>query len=942
LTHFFACCGATLIHFTHRRVTWEISAMPAWIPEVNHIFAKALEIAASEERQAFLQQACHGNVELRFRVDAMLAAHESAGSFLESPAAEINATAADSASEAHGGHIGPYELLQQLGEGGMGRVWVAEQQDPVHRRVALKVIKAGMDSAYVIARFEQERQALAMMDHPNIAKVLDAGATSEGRPYFVMELVKGVPLTQYCDEEHLTPSERLELFIPVCQAVQHAHQKGVIHRDLKPSNVLIALYDGKPVPKVIDFGVAKATAQRLTDRTVFTEVGQIVGTLEYMAPEQAELNNLDIDTRADIYSLGVILYELLTGSPPLTAKEMRGAAFTEMLRIIREVEPPKPSTKLSSSKELPAIAANRKLEPARLAKLVHGELDWIVMKALEKDRNRRYVTANSFAMDLQRYLSHEPVQACPPAAAYRLRKFVQRNRLSVMAVAGVILALVVGILGTSTGLLRALAAEKLAGDRLQRAEQAELQATNERNAAMTAETKATREAAIARAVTSFLQTDLLEMADPAFQVRDEFPVDPDVKLRTLVDRAERRVEERFRGQPEVEAAIRRTLASVFAGVGHFARAAEQFSKVRALQEETLGTDHPDTLMTLLSLAETLDSSGRREEALPLAEKAFQLLKSKVGEDDQRTLRAMSNLGATYMNVGRTAEALTVLREAHRRMCSKIGEDDPFTLNCLGTIALLSLKESLTPLEEVVRLQKVKLGLKDRNTMSSMYWLANAYLISGRVAEGVSLCEHVLKLDKEVYGADHPQTACSMRLLGKAFVKTDRLPEAMPLLEEALRLHRAKPGPKHSITLDSLDALAQGHLAAKHPEKAASLFKESLAILEQAEPNGWRTQITKLKLGTALVSQKKYAEAEPLLREGYEGMERREAMIPPPVKVRLTEALDRLVRLYEANGQKDQADKWRQKLAEQKKKESELRRQDPEVKSPKAKRKPKSA
>jgi serine/threonine protein kinase len=280
----------------------------------------------------------------------------------------------------------------------MGTVYVAQQEHPVKRRVALKIIKSGMDSAHVIARFEQERQALALMDHPNIAKVLDAGTTQNGLPYFVMELVKGIPITKFCDQERLTPRERLELFIPVCHAVQHAHQKGIIHRDLKPSNVIIALYDGKPVPKVIDFGVAKATSQKLTEGTVFTEVGQMVGTLEYMAPEQAELNNLDIDTRADIYALGVVLYELLTGSPPFTGKQLRSAAFSEMLRMIREVEPPKPSTKLSSSDELPGIAAKRKLEPKRLTRLIQGDLDWIIMKCLEKERGRvRAIACGSFS-----------------------------------------------------------------------------------------------------------------------------------------------------------------------------------------------------------------------------------------------------------------------------------------------------------------------------------------------------------------------------------------------------------------------------------------------------------------------------------------------------------------------------------------------------------------
>ena len=309
-------------------------------------------------------------------------------------------------TESLGTVIGPYKLIEQIGEGGMGSVWMAQQTEPVKRLVAVKLIKAGMDSRQVIARFEAERQALALMDHPNIARVLDGGTTSGGRPYFVMDLVKGMPITRYCDEHHLTPRQRLELFIPVCQAVQHAHQKGIIHRDLKPSNVLVALYDGKPVPKIIDFGVAKAAGQQLTDKTLVTGFGAIVGTLEYMSPEQAEVNQLDIDTRSDIYSLGVLLYELLTGSPPFSRKELTEAGMLEMLRVIREQEPSKPSTKLSTADGLPTLAANRGTEPAKLTKLVRGELDWIVMKALEKDRNRRYETANGFAMDVQNGAEH--------------------------------------------------------------------------------------------------------------------------------------------------------------------------------------------------------------------------------------------------------------------------------------------------------------------------------------------------------------------------------------------------------------------------------------------------------------------------------------------------------------------------------------------------------
>ncbi len=440
------------------------------LPEES-IFAQALEMESATERAAFLDRACGDNAALRAGVEALLRATQKSGDILDLP--ENAAETADLPSgERPGTVIGPYKLIEAIGEGGMGSVWMAQQTEPVKRLVALKLIKPGMDSRQVIARFEAERQALALMDHPNIARVFDGsttkgepGGVSPGRPYFVMELVKGVPLTKYCDEHRLTPKQRLELFVPVCQAIQHAHQKGIIHRDIKPSNVLVALYDGKPVPKVIDFGVAKATGQQLTDRTLVTGFGAVVGTLEYMSPEQAELNQLDIDTRSDIYSLGVLLYELLTGTTPLERRRLKEAALMEVLRLIREEEPPRPSTRLSTTDELPSVAANRGLEPKKLSGLVRGELDWIVMKALDKDRNRRYETANGFAMDIQRYLADEPVHACPPSAWYRFRKMVRRNKaaMTMVAVFSIALLIAVAALSLSTVLTsRSYAAEKAA------------------------------------------------------------------------------------------------------------------------------------------------------------------------------------------------------------------------------------------------------------------------------------------------------------------------------------------------------------------------------------------------------------------------------------------------------------------------------------------------
>jgi eukaryotic-like serine/threonine-protein kinase len=426
------------------------------VHDVEAIFLAALDKTTPQGRVAYVEATCVGNPKLLWRVRELLSCHDGAQGLLDAPppGLELGSTVdSPPSSEQPGVAIGPYKLLQQIGEGGMGTVYMAEQTRPVHRKVALKVIKPGMDTRHVIARFEAERQALTVMDHVNITRVLDAGATESGRPYFVMELIHGVPITRYCDENRLTPRERLELFVPVCRAIQHAHQKGIIHRDIKPSNVMITRYDGKPVPKVIDFGVAKATEQPLTERTLFTQYGTMVGTLEYMSPEQAEINQLDIDTRSDIYSLGVLLYELLTGSPPFTRKDSKAAGLLETLRMIREQEPTKPSTKLSTAEGLPTLATNRGMEPEKLRKLVRGELDWIVMRCLEKDRSRRYETASSLAADVERYLHDEPVRACPPSTWYRFRKFARRNRRAVATASAAALVAMLAVAGLVTSTL---------------------------------------------------------------------------------------------------------------------------------------------------------------------------------------------------------------------------------------------------------------------------------------------------------------------------------------------------------------------------------------------------------------------------------------------------------------------------------------------------------
>jgi WD40 repeat protein/serine/threonine protein kinase len=423
--------------------------------DIEAVLAELIQQPA-DERADFLAHFCGADETLRNRLERLLGAYQRSGSVLEAPALNLMLSSdATNPIEEVGTVLGPYRLLQQIGEGGMGVVYMADQLHPVSRRVAVKVVKPGMDTKEVVARFEAERQALAMMDHPHIARVFDASQTETGRPYFVMELVKGIPITQFCDEHCLTTRQRLELFIPVCEAVQHAHQKGIIHRDLKPSNVLVALFDGKPVPKVIDFGIAKALNQKLTQHTLFTQFGQLVGTYEYMSPEQAQFNQLDIDTRSDVYSLGVLLYELLTDSPPFSRERLRSAAFDELVRIIREEEPPAPSTRISTSQVLAEIATKRKTPARVLNQLIQGDLDWITMKALEKDRGRRYKTAASFGDDIRRYLKNEPVEACPPSTWYQLRKFAARRRRHVVAATAVLVVMTLGIIATSVAAYQA-------------------------------------------------------------------------------------------------------------------------------------------------------------------------------------------------------------------------------------------------------------------------------------------------------------------------------------------------------------------------------------------------------------------------------------------------------------------------------------------------------
>jgi eukaryotic-like serine/threonine-protein kinase len=801
--------------------------MPIPPNQAKAVFDQAVELTDPVARAACIDRECAGNPALRERVEELLRAHAEAGSFLAHPpaAAAGGPMTTDQPTPDPAGTVlaGRYKLLEEIGEGGMGAVWMAQQTEPVKRLVAVKLIKPGMDSRQVVARFGAERQALALMDHPNIAKVHDAGATDGGRPYFVMELVRGVPITKYCDDHHLTPRQRLELFLPVCQAVQHAHQKGIIHRDIKPSNVLVALYDGRPVPKVIDFGVAKAAGQPLTEKTLVTGFGAIVGTLEYMSPEQAEVNQLDIDTRSDIYSLGVLLYELLTGSPPFSRKELEKVGLLEMLRVIREREPSKPSTKLSSSDALPTLSANRGTEPTKLTKLVRGELDWIVMKALEKDRNRRYETANGFAMDVQRYLADEAVQACPPSVGYRLRKFVRRNRGPVLAAALLVLSLVAGIVGTTWGLVRATRAAE--AERLAKRDTEEQKENAVRSAA-----EARAKEAEANAVVKFFEDTILAAGRPKGELGG---LGHDVSLRDAVRASLPSLGTSFRDQPLVEARLRMALEITFRSLGDAVQAAEQGEQATALCIRHLGPDHHDTLRCMNNLAYCYTDLNRHAEAVKLHERALAAWRRVRPPDHQDTLRGMISLANSYAAANRPAEALQLREDTLAAQKRVLPPDHPDTLTTMNNLAnsyavLDRPADALKLREETLAARRRVLPPDHPDTLMSMNNLANSYADLNRHAEALKLREETLAARRRVLPPDHPDTLKSMNNLAYSYTDLDRFAEAVKLHEEIVAARRRVLPPDHPDTLMSMFNLASGYAVLKRHTESVLLHEETLA------------------------------------------------------------------------------------------------------------------
>ncbi|HET6325267.1 MAG TPA: serine/threonine-protein kinase [Planctomycetaceae bacterium] len=805
-------------------------------PPIDEIFLVALGKSTPRERDAFLDDVCRDNAELRRQVERLLAAHPRAKDFLEQPAAVVQGTViGQNERTAHQRMMvgtlvsGRYKLLEEIAEGGMGTVWVAEQTEPVRRRVAIKLIKPGMDSRQVLSRFEAERQALALMDHPNIAKVLDGGVTDEGRPYFVMEYVKGVPITEFCDQAKVTVAGRLNLFVQVCQAVQHAHQKGIIHRDLKPSNILVCLYDGQPIPKVIDFGLAKAIHQPLTEHTLYTAHGIMVGTPLYMSPEQAEFNNLDIDTRTDIYSLGVILYELLTGTTPLDRQRFKDAAWQEIVRVIKEEEPSKPSTKLSRSGSLPTIAAQRSLEPAQLSRVVRGDLDWIVMKALEKERSRRYETANGLARDLQRHLADEVVEARPPSARYRLRKLVRRNQGLVIAGGLVALVLIFGIAGTTWGMIRAVQAQHAEAARAEGERLAKLEAEAANAQAQKRLAQIEKGNEIITSIFADLDIEKVKNSGEPLEA---------VLARRLV-KAARELEGEAVGDPLVVAGLQTRLGVSLVKLGYHDSAITLFSKSLETRRSRLGANDPQTLLSQLNLASAFSGSEQPDRALPLLEEVTRRIKATRGPEHPDTLLAMSNLAAAYYRAGQLDRSVSLSEETLKLRKATLGPDHPDTLRSMSNLAQgyesIGRFDLAVPLfEETLKVQKAKLGADHPDTLTTMNFLAPAYRRVGKAELALPLLEETVKLETAKLGPNHPSTLATMANLGAAYDQAGKSDLAVALLAKTLELARARLGATHSYTLGCMNNLATAYLSAGKRERALPLYEEALKLTKATQ------------------------------------------------------------------------------------------------------------
>jgi eukaryotic-like serine/threonine-protein kinase len=853
---------------------------------VKELLHQAMQLAP-EDRKSFLDRVCDSNDAVRAEVESLLVADEGVrASFMQfRPSGEPGANTDENSQNFSTLRVGQifaerFRVVRELGEGGMGQVWLAEQNSPVRRQVALKLIRAGMYDGAAVQRFQSERQSLAMMDHPTIAKVFDAGATPQGQPYFVMEYVPGQPITEYCDRKKLKIEDRLELFICVCEGVQHAHQKAIIHRDLKPANILVVEVDGKPVPRIIDFGLAKAITTEFTGETILTHLGSLVGTPGYMSPEQADPSVPDIDTRTDVYSLGVVLYVLLTGSQPLDTKQWKNRPLDELLRKLREEEPPTPSTKVNAERDTgSAHAEARGTEPKRLVSLLRGDLDWITMKALEKDRARRYGAPSELAADLRRYLNHEPVEARPASVGYRLRKYTRRHRVAV---------------GVATGLLLLLAAFSI------------LQAVQLRRITQERD-RATRERDRASRITDFM-TGMFKISDPS-QARGN-----SITAREILDKSSKDIRTGLTKDPEVQSQMMSVMSRTYAGLGlypqaydlakgaldsrlqllgptdpktlesegqvgvdlayqgHYDDAEKMLRQAVEGERRVLGTDDRLTLETMDRWAAVRGLQGHYDEEEKLERGVIETGARKLGPENEQLFRARTNLVSALWNLARYADAEQEGRQLVALERRVLGPDAPGTLLSMGNLALVlksegRYSEAEAQNRELLAADQRVLGPEHPATANTMENLSSLLIEEGHLPEAETLSREALAIRTHSLGPDHPDTLVSKINLSIVLFKEGRLGDAEQLQREALATSIRVQGAEHPRSLEMQTDLAQTLNAERHYAAAEKLARATYeAELRIHGPQHPHTVNTLRELGTALAHTRRYAEAGQLFRD----------------------------------------------------------------------------
>jgi eukaryotic-like serine/threonine-protein kinase len=801
--------------------------------KIKELFDAALEREPAQ-RDDFLRAACGSDESLRAEVQSLLSAHGDAAGMSQPPWPPEISTAPQIPES-----IGPYRLLKKLGEGGMGQVWLAEQSEPLHRQVALKLIRAGMFDDSTLRRFQAERQSLAIMDHPAIAKVFDAGVTPDGQPYFVMEYVPGEPITAYCDSKKLKIRERLELFAKACEGVQHAHQKAIIHRDLKPANILVVEIDGKPVPRIIDFGLAKA-ATPVEGASLLTQLGGFVGTPGYMSPEQAGSNVEveDVDTRADVYSLGVVLYELLTGLLPFDAKDWKKQPLHEVMRQLREQEPPRPSTKVETEKDSSTAAAEmRGTQPKQLASLLHGDLDWITMKAIEKDRARRYGTPAELAADIERYLNNDPVLARPASPGYRLRKYIRRNRVAVGVSAGLVL-LLAGFAGVEAMQLRRITVER---------------------------DQATRERDRSSRITDFM-TGMFKVSDPS-EARGN-----SITAREILDNASKNIDSGLAKDPDLQSQMMTVMAKVYDNLGLYPLAESLLRRALAIREPLFGSENPETLNSTLALAWTLYHEGRYPEAEKLQRQTLASDRRVLGPEAPDTLVAMSNLAMVLSEEAHYSEAEALQRQVLDIRMRTAGPDSVDTALEINDLGLILTKEGRFAEAEKLQRQALDIrrrisGPNDPATLKSMNNLAIVLYREGQYPEAEALCRDTIAIERQVFGPEHPETLMAMHNLVAVLNDEGHYAEAAQLGQEIIDLRIKILGPEHPLTLDSMSNLAEIYTRMGRYADAEKLLKQANdGERKVLGPDNPQTAISTYNLAAVKAYEHKPSEALALLRE----------------------------------------------------------------------------